>query len=369
MPPFRLHARILAVAIQNTDRDESAPAGAPALQHFPRRSEYDVTNTVRVSSVDAVREAVEELFAIAAPGASFDTLWMAFHDFRRLFRGQFEGYVGCDTLYHDQQHSLDVTLAMARLLAGYQQSCAVADRLGVERTVMGLVCALFHDSGYIRRTGERNRNGAELTHCHIARGAEFLSSYLPRIGLGASVAAARQIVHFTGYEISFNDLELDDPRDSAVGHLLGTADMLAQMADRCYLEKCRDRLYGEFVLAGVAVEMKGPRERLVRYASGDDLLRKTPGFWDESARARLEQSFNRAYRYMEPLFNGQNPYMAAIEHNLSHLRRLLDADRLDTLRRRPPVFTVLPNPTESVGALVSRHLANLDSPASSLALN
>ena len=124
-----------------------------------------------------------------------------------------------------------------------------------------------------------------------------------------------------------------------------------------------------FVLAGVAVELKGPRERLVRYASGEDLLRKTPGFWAESVRARLEQSFNRAYRYMEPLYGGQNPYMIAIEHNLAYLRRLLDTDGLDALRRRPPVFTVLANPTASVGALVSRHLANLGAPASSLALN
>lgn len=355
------------VVSQNTG--SSAVTGNDPALVYARRSDYDVTNTVRVSSVDAVREAVEDLFAIACPGAAFDSLWMAFHDFRRLFRGQFDGYVGCDTLYHDQQHSLDVTLAMARLLAGYQQSCAVGDRLGVERTVTGLVCALFHDSGYIRRTGERNRNGAELTAVHIARGAEFLGSYLPRIGLGTSVTAAQKIVHFTGYEISLNDLELDDPRDSTVGHLLGTADLLAQMADRCYLEKCRDRLYGEFVLAGVAVELKGPRERLVRYASGEDLLRKTPGFWAESVRARLEQSFNRAYRYMEPLYGGQNPYMIAIEHNLAYLRRLLDTDGLDALRRRPPVFTVLANPTASVGALVSRHLANLGAPASSLALN
>jgi hypothetical protein len=356
----------LPVGTLNPQRNDTAADVSSSA--YSRRSEYDVTNSVRVSSVDAVRAAVEDLFAVACPGASFDPLWMAFHDFRQLFRGQLEGYVGCDTLYHDQQHSLDVTLAMARLLAGYQQSCAVGDRLGVERTLMGLICALFHDSGYIRRSAERNRNGAEFTPCHIARGTEFLASYLPRIGLPASVAAARKILHFTGYELSLDELELDDPRDSTVGHLLGTADMLAQMADRCYLEKCRDRLYGEFVLAGVAVELKGPRERLVRYASGEDLLRKTPGFWEQSARSRLEQSFNRAYRYMEPLFGGQNPYMTAIEHNLGYLRRLLDTGRLDALRRRPPVFTVLPNPTESVGALVSRHLANLDAPASSLAL-
>jgi len=344
---------------------------APAAFEFnprARRNEYDVTNTVRVSSVDEVRNACQDLFHAAWPGAAFDQLWLAFHDFRRLFRGQAEDYVGCDTLYHDQQHSLDVTLAMARLLAGYEQTAREPDRLGQERALVGLICALFHDSGYIRRVGERPRNGAEFTPYHIARSAEFLASYLPRVGLGPWVPVARQVVHFTGYEISLDDIELDDPRDSTVGHLLGTADMLAQMADRCYLEKCRDRLYGEFVLAGIAVEQKSPRERIVRYASGTDLLRQTPAFWEHSARARLENSFNRAYRNVEPLFGGQNPYLLAIDQNLKYLSRLLETGNTASLRRKPPVFTVLPNPAESVGALVSRQLASLNAPASSLGL-
>ena len=343
---------------------------APAFAFDPRnrRNEYDVTNTVRVSSVDEVRIACQDLFERAWPGCGFDPLWLAFHDFRRLFRGQAEGYVGCDTLYHDQQHSLDVTLAMARLLAGYELTAPEADRLGHERAVVGLIGALFHDSGYIRRVGERHRNGAEVTPRHISRSAEFLTTYLPRIGLGHWVPVARQVVHFTGYEIALDDIELDDPRDSTVGHLLGTADMLAQMADRCYLEKCRDRLYGEFVLAGIAVEQKSPREQVVRYASGADLLRQTPGFWEHSARARLEKSFNRAYRNVEPLFGGQNPYLLAIEQNLKHLERLLAEGDVSSLKRKPPVFTVLPNPAESVGALVSRQLASLNAPAASLGL-
>ena len=333
-----------------------------------RRNDYDVTNTVRVSSVDAVRSACQDLFHQAFPSAAFDQLWMAFHDFRQLFRGQTEGYVGCDTLYHDQQHSLDVTLAMARLVYGHELTVPETDRLGHERALMGLICALFHDSGYIRRVTDRVRNGAEFTPYHISRSADFLTGYLPRLGLGHLVPVARQVVHFTGYEISLDEIELDDPKDSIVGHLLGTADMLAQMADRCYLEKCRDRLYGEFVLAGLAVAVKSPRERRVRYASGTDLLRQTPDFWASSARARLENSFNCAYRNMEPLFGGQNPYLLAIEHNLQHLNRVLESGDFGGLRRKPPVFTVLPNPAESVGALVSRHLASVNAPATSLAL-
>ena len=74
------------------------------------------------------------------------------------------------------------------------------------------------------------------------------------------------------------------------GHLLGTADMLAQMADRCYLEKCRDRLYAEFVLGDVAVHA-GREGVKVLYGSGLDLLRQTPKFIastiDEPPRQRL----------------------------------------------------------------------------------
>ena len=101
-----------------------------------RRSDYDVTNTVQVSSVPAVKRAVEELYSQTWPSGKVERLETAFSDFERLFNGHFPGYLGCDTVYHDLQHSLDDTLAMARLLAGYDRSHAVEQRLGAERAVL-----------------------------------------------------------------------------------------------------------------------------------------------------------------------------------------------------------------------------------------
>ena len=133
-----------------------------------RRSDYDVTNTVQVSSVASVRQAVEELFTQTWPGATTRPADAAFADFERLFTGQFPGYLGCDTVYHDMQHSLDDTLAMARLLAGYDRSHTPEQRLGADRALLGLVVALFHDSGYIRQTDDtQHRNGAEFTRTHV----------------------------------------------------------------------------------------------------------------------------------------------------------------------------------------------------------
>ena len=84
--------------------------------HDLRRNDYDVTNSVQVSSTAAVTAAVRELFASAYPGESFDRVAVSFEEFDKLFTGRMPGYHGVDTVYHDRQHSLDMTLAVARLL-------------------------------------------------------------------------------------------------------------------------------------------------------------------------------------------------------------------------------------------------------------
>ena len=325
-----------------------------------RRSDYDVTNTVQVSSVPAVKHAVEELYSQTWPNGKVERLETAFADFERLFNGQFPGYLGCDTVYHDLQHSLDDTLAMARLLAGYDRSHADEQRLGAERAMMGIVVALFHDAGYIRQTDDTtHRNGAEFTRTHVGRSAQFLARYLPTLGLAEWVPVATQIVHFTGYEVPFDQIRLDDPRDRKVGHLVGTADMMAQMADRCYLEKCRDRLYPEFVLGGVAVSRGTAGELKVIYGSGLDVLRSTPEFVAETMRTRLDGEFGGAYRYIEALYGGRNPYMEAIDASLAYLKQVLQTQRWSMLRRTPPCFTWEKNPMQNMRTLVIDHLKDV----------
>ena len=323
-----------------------------------RRNDYDVTNTVQVSDPVSVRNAVHELFAETFPGMSFDKLWLAFYDFERLFTGRFPGYKGCDTTYHDMQHTLDMTLALARLVCGYDRSVEPHDRLGAARAQMAIITSLFHDSGYIRHEVRDKdfTNGAEFTLYHVSRSADFLRRYLPELGLAKDVGVASMIVHFTGYELDLDNIELDDPRDIICGHLIGTADMIAQMADRCYLEKCRDRLYNEFVVGGVAVENAKPGEYMVRYTSGRDLLKKTPTFYQQVMRERLNAKFNRVYRYIEVLYNGQNPYIDAIRNNITHLVRILESGDWSLLRRKPAVFLGFANAVQDIERLVAKQL-------------
>jgi hypothetical protein len=309
-----------------------------------RRSDYDVTNTVKVSSVERVCAAVRRLFESQFSSTSFDSVWMAFHDFERLYTGKDSNYHAVDTSYHDIQHTLDVTLALARLIVGHERSVDARDRLGEDRARFALVSALFHDSGYIRhRYWDHDAvNGAVFTTTHVTRSGAYLEKYLPKIGLEAFGPVVSRVVHFTGYEKPLDEIELDDTRDTKVGHLLGTADLLVQMADRCYLEKCRDRLYPEFVVGEVAVNVEATGSHAM-YQSGRDLLQKTIDFYQKSAQARLETAFDRAYRFMEAVFqDNQNPYLSFVKKNMVVLEKIKRDGDWSVLRRRPPC--VMPDP-------------------------
>jgi hypothetical protein len=293
---------------------------------------------VRVSAPAAVLHAVEQLYAPTWPNINMEPVRRAFAQFDAMFSGKEPGYAGVDTLYHDRQHTLDVTLTMARLCVGYERQVEPMWKLGPERAMVGIVLALFHDVGYLRRDGDPQRNGAEFTRTHVSRGVNFLRGYLPELGLGHWAEVASQALHFTGYEKPFAELVLPDARDLRLGHLLGTADMITQLADRCYLEKCRDRLYPEFVLGGVALPLQNASADQVKYASGLDLLRQTPQFVNETRARRLDGEFNAAYHYLEILFDGRNPYIESIVRNMAFLDQVLRSESWRLLRRNPPLF-------------------------------
>lgn len=300
-----------------------------------RLTQNDASNQVNVQDPAAVCRAVQEILTRRYPGHSFALLERVFDDVARLFRGEVPGYLPCDTLYHDLRHTLDMTLAMARLIDGHDRSRPEAERLGPRRALLGVIAALFHDSGYIRSLDEAGHRGAEFTRIHVTRSGHFVARYLARAGLGEMAPLAREIVHFTGYEVDFDDIHVEDRLDRRLGYLLGSADLVGQMSDRLYLEKCRDFLYEEFVLAGIAREELPDGDERVVYASPEELLAKTPGFYEDITRKRLDGMFEGVHHYAEAHFGDRNPYQEAIDLNISYLREVLEAGDLSRLRRIP----------------------------------
>jgi hypothetical protein len=310
-----------------------------------RRSEYDVTNRVDTTDPSAVQLEVSRLFAQLYPGARCEVLPRAFADITRLYRGEYPGYHACDTAYHNLQHTLDVALAMARLMDGYERSADLRAPLGPRLFAFGLICALFHDVGYLRRLNDtRHRNGAEYTLCHVSRGGRFLEQYLTGLGMVEAAAAAVPVLHFTGYEMPVSEIQVPAPVFRAIGNMLGTADILAQMSDRCYLEKCRDRLYPEFVAGGLAHGGSGAAPASAKFVSAEDLLRKTPQFY-EVAQRRLTDLLDGAYRYARNHFRGEDPYFAEVMKNIEHAKRVAQqGDLVRMLRRQPPPRFAVPGP-------------------------
>lgn len=301
-----------------------------------RRNDFDVTNRIQTTDTMAVQREIARLFRLLYPGAAHAAMDHAFADIARIYRGDYPGYLACDTAYHDIQHVMDVTLAMARLMDGYERSRRDTPALGVRLFQLGIVAALFHDVGYIRSTRDTTaRNGAEYTLKHVSRGGAFLRDYMPQIGMGEMAQAAAELIHFTGFEKRVADILIEDPLLRLLGSLLGSADIIAQMSDRCYLEKCRDRLYPEFVAGGIAVKSSIAGMEVV-FESGDDLVRKTPAFFD-SAVNRLEYDLGGAYNYAATHFGGFNLYMHAATKNV-HFARQISSSPDYTLRRTPPEF-------------------------------
>jgi hypothetical protein len=299
-----------------------------------RLSQNDVTNRVNVEDPARVRDAVLAIYAARYPGADLSALERIFADFKALFEGRYPGYLACDTLYHDMRHTLDMTLALARLVDGHERTCTAADRLGPRRAVLGVLIALLHDSGYLKRASEAAvENGAVFTKTHVSRGAEFISAYLPSVGFGAEAPLAARLVHFTGYEMEIDDIRVEDPKDRLVGCLVGTADLIGQMSDRMYLEKCREFLYQEFVWGKIARERLPEGHELVRYASPEDLIIKTPSFYDYVAHTRMQKKLGSVDRYAEAYFDGLNLYQSEIDRNMDFLRETIETEDFKRLRR------------------------------------
>jgi hypothetical protein len=299
-----------------------------------RRSDHDVADSVRTTDPAAVGAEVIRLARRLFPDAPAPALERAFIDAARMYRGEHRDYLPCDTEYHDIQHVLDVTLAMARLMDGYQRGGRNGyPSLSKEMFLVGVLAALFHDFGYLRRRNDhKHRYGAEYTLVHVSRGASFLRGYARELGVGENLASASStLVHFTGYERAVDTIHLPDQALRRVGLMLGTADIIAQMSDRCYLEKCRDRLYPEFVLG-----------RLGGFESADDLVRKTPRFY-EGARKRLDEKLGKSYGYAARHFDGPNLYLEAMLKNMDYAQVVASSDEIaPRLRRRPPKTLVRP---------------------------
>ena len=294
----------------------------------PRPSHADPTQTVDLSSPYAVLNRIDEILKRTWPDFDHAVLAQAVDDVARAFRGDYPGLLRCDTHYHDLRHALDAGLAMARLLDGHARATRDAGGpiIDAEHALLGVLLALNHDIGLLRRENEAHLQGASLTPVHERRGVGFMTGYLAQTPL-AHLADKAELIMVT--RLDYHMPQGMSPVDSALSCLLGSADLMAQLADRNYLEKCREFLFIEFSAIGIAGGSDGP------YPTPEILLKKTPAFYTGLLRQRIHDEYGDADRFMAVHFDGPCPYTASIERNFNYLQKVLTDEDFSRLRRQP----------------------------------
>lgn len=239
------------------------------------------------------------------------------------FTGNYTGIQAVDTLYHDYEHTLQVTLCLARLLhARFKAGAQPA--LSQLRFEQALLASLFHDSGYLKTKYDNFGSGAKWTVIHVERGAEFAGMVLTEQGFPANaIKPVQNMILCTNFMADLNRIEFSDEAERVAGLALATADLLGQMADDAYVEKL-PRLFSEF---REAEYFKSPAEGAAggaMFTSAKDLMRKTPMFYEKVVKPKINRDYRGLYRYLNmPYPDGPNWYMDQIDANLKRLEAKL----------------------------------------------
>ena len=305
----------------------------------------DISGTVNLANPKAVADAVCNILARRYDAFIEAPVRQGFIDIADAFFGRYAGLLPCDTPYHDLRHSLSTALVMARMVDGYEISHGDdLPELGCEKGCIAVLLALFHDIGFLRRNSEINMNGACLVHEHEQRSVDFVQTYLAQ-GVFADYAPQAALIHATNFDQPITEtLSGQSPEFFIMGQMLGTADLMSQVGGRYYLERCRDFLFKEFTAAGVDRSTSANGEVTILYATPEDLLRKTPGFFEHVVKRRLDIDFAQAYRFIAPHFGGDNPYLRGIERNMSFLREMIQRNDFSSLQRKPASLMPLSAP-------------------------
>ncbi len=277
---------------------------------------YDLINS---SSPESIFKEISIIVSLLDSDEILDSLASVYQDIIRLFNGDYAGYRASNTKYHDLEHTLMVTLATARLIHG----CAVGGYgFASENILTGLLAALFHDSGLIQTRRDKKGTGAKYTIGHEKRSVTLMRKNLIKKGVSErQMDDCEQLIKCTNLRMHISEIDFRNGEIEYLGKIVGSSDLLAQMADRHYLEKLI-LLFKEFEEAGIP-----------GFESEAALLEKTEGFYKDVACNRLQNMGNVA-SCMKHHFHVRwkidaDLYSEAIENNISYLTSMLSRGKKD----------------------------------------
>jgi hypothetical protein len=237
-----------------------------------------------------------------------------------LFSGKREGFLKCDTRYHDLSHTLQVLHPFIGIIDGWNKS-KNSPNISRDFFDIGIIAVLLHDTGYIKTSDDVDGTGAKHTFIHTYRSADFAAHYLSEIGFEKQkICSVQNAIMCTGVKVDYNKLLFNSEEERIIGYALGTADLLGQMSAVDYPEKL-SMLYTEFEEAYRYEGVERLHEKgITIFESAEDLIRKTPYFYENVVMGRFKE-MGSLYKYLTYHFNdSRNPYIEAIEENIKKIR-------------------------------------------------
>lgn len=269
-----------------------------------------------------VQREVQSIYISIFPEGNAAFFPQVFSWIRDCFTGKYPGYQPNDAPYHDFEHTLEVTLCMARLMRGWRLS-NTTPALTQKGFELGIFAILLHDTGYLKKSGDNSGTGAKYTLIHVDRSRQFAEELMKEKGFsGDEIRSVQNMIACTGVNDDLASIPFQSEIERLAGFALGTCDFLGQMAASDYIEKL-PALYAEFAEAAAYNSGKGGTSRTM-FASAADLIQKTPAFWEKYVHPKLENDFQAVYRFLkDPHSDGRNDYIARIEQNISVLQQRL----------------------------------------------
>jgi hypothetical protein len=249
-------------------------------------------------------------------------------DFRRIFgsacdnddaerigsaaRSTIECLAKSDALYHNYEHTLQVTMVGRDILHGMM----VHQRIEPQDYSNLIVACLLHDIGYVRGvlSGDtetefvidtegtkielpRGASDAALSPYHVDRSKIFVFERLEKSTNvdAARVAAAIEMTRFPVPEDREEASDLE-PR------LVQAADLIGQLGDPLYSRKA-NALYWEFEEIGT--------NRQLGYSSPADIVEKYPAFFWDSVSTHLDDGI----KYLNMTASGRQ-WIANLHHHI-----------------------------------------------------
>jgi hypothetical protein len=265
-------------------------------------------------SASAVAKATQAAFARMFPATQTGLIERLFIDVEAMFDGRYLDYQPIDTPYHDLEHTLQVTLCFAEMLAG-RHAANIEPRMNERQFLLGLAAALLHDTGYLKLRSDLNGTGAKYTFTHVLRSCAVASSYLPTVGVSLEeLDGVLGAIRCTNPTTQIRRLHFQSPIEGLVGCAVATADYLGQMSAPDYLADL-PLLFAEFEESDDFTGVP-PEHRL--YRSVDELIAKTPHFWRTSVLPKLDNELLGLYRFLAvPYPDGPNRYIDAVNQNIA----------------------------------------------------